>query len=172
MLCERCQQRPAVVHFTEIMNDQKKQMHLCEMCVQEVQAQSFGFSPQMNLHKFLAGLLNPDLNRSFPGSLQQVGECKKCGLSEAKFVQQGLLGCGDCYTHLGERLEPLVKRIHGHSSHVGKVPQRIGSNLNLKKMISQLRDTLKEAVRKEEFEMAAELRDEIRELEEGLNREG
>ncbi|MEW5954222.1 MAG: UvrB/UvrC motif-containing protein [Bacillota bacterium] len=172
MLCERCQQKPAVVHFTEIINDQKKQMHLCESCVREMQAQSFGFAPQMNLHKFLAGLLNTDLNRSFPGSAQHISDCQKCGLSEAKFIQQGLLGCGECYTHFAGRLQPLVKRIHGHSVHEGKVPQRISSKVSLKKKIDQLRANLKEAVGKEEFERAAELRDKIRDLEEELGREG
>ena len=172
MLCERCRQRPAVVHFTEIINDQKKQMSLCEPCVREVQADSFGSVPQLNLHQFLAGLLNMDAgNRNIPGTAEKYMECQKCGLSEARFVQMGLLGCGDCYTHFTNRMMPLVKRIHGHKQHTGKMPQRIGGKARLAKEISSLRASLKDTVAKEEFEKAAELRDMIRDLEEEFSRE-
>ncbi len=58
MQCERCNERPATVHLTEITNGQKQETHLCEVCAKEIQLQGFGLLPQMNLHNFLAGLLN------------------------------------------------------------------------------------------------------------------
>lgn len=173
MFCERCRQRPAVVHFTEIVNDQKKQMSLCEPCLREVHAESFGSVPQLNLHHFLAGLLNNDAaSINVMETNQQSRECQKCGLSEAQFAQLGFLGCGDCYTHFEDRMVPLVKRIHGHKEHIGKIPQRSGSKARLVKKINGLRDSLRDAVAKEEFEKAAELRDVIRDLEQEIGREG
>jgi protein arginine kinase activator len=32
MMCEECQMRPATVHITKIVNNEKSQMHLCEEC--------------------------------------------------------------------------------------------------------------------------------------------
>src|SRR5690606_11765977 len=36
MLCEQCKQAPATVHITQIVNDTKREMHLCEDCAGQV----------------------------------------------------------------------------------------------------------------------------------------
>ena len=35
MLCEECKKRPANVHLTKIIGDQKTEMHLCQQCAAE-----------------------------------------------------------------------------------------------------------------------------------------
>ncbi len=170
MLCEKCQQRPATVYYTEVINGQQKKMHLCEVCAGQMQAEGFSlFLPQMNLHNFLASFWSqaPQVQ---PFAPQTTGEakCPACGTSESFFAQKGLFGCSDCYRYFGERLEPLLRRIHGSSSHTGKVPARTGGRARLVKQIDQLRAQLREAVAREEYEKAAELRDRIKKLEQEL----
>ncbi len=166
MLCERCQKRPAVMHFTQIINNQKTEMHLCEVCASELQAQSPVFSPQFNLHSFLSGLLTSD----FGGTLSHTGEnkCDYCGLPEENFVRSGLLGCSDCYDSFGVRLKNVLKRIQGSNMHTGKIPRRIGGKALINKEIRMQKAKLEEAVAKEEFENAALIRDRIKELEKEL----
>ena len=172
MMCEKCSQRPATVHVAEIINGQKQETHLCEVCAKEIQFHGFGLFPQMNLNNFLAGLLNNDFNSSF-NQTDTAGEvCEKCGISEKQFAKQGLLGCGDCYSHFEEKMAPLLRRIHGNTRHVGKVPERSGGRAKLVKEIEVAKRQLKEAVGREEFEKAAQLRDTIRQLEKNLDEEG
>lgn len=175
MLCERCQQRPANVHLTEIANGQKKETYLCEVCAQEMHPQGFGFSflPQLSLQNFLAGLLKHDPGAGQPAQAEVAGKsCKKCGLMERQFVKQGLLGCGDCYDSFEERLEPLLRRVHGSAKHRGKVPERTGGPLRQAREIELLKNQLREAISLEEFERAVEIRDRIRELEKDLKQGG
>ncbi|BAF58462.1 MAG: hypothetical protein HPY89_10390 [Pelotomaculum sp.] len=173
MLCERCGQRPATVHFTEITNGHKRETHLCEVCAGEIQPQGFGFPPQLFLHNFLAGILNQELGGGNFGWPESAGnKCEKCGLAESQFAKQGLLGCGDCYPYFEEKLLPLFRRIHGNTRHTGKVPARTGGRARLVKEIENLKRLLKEAVSREEFERAAQLRDSIRQLERGLEEGG
>ncbi len=174
MLCENCGQSPATVHITEIINNNKKEWHLCEVCAKEVQPQSFSlkFMPPMNLHSFLAGLLNQEFGGGGFRVIEQTGrKCRRCGLDEGQFARQGLLGCGECYSSFEDRLTPLLRRIHGNTRHTGKVPNRTGGRFRLHKEIEKLKEQLKEAVAREEFERAASLRDRIRLLEKNL-REG
>ena len=35
MICQECNQRPATLHFTKIINGEKEQFHFCEQCAQE-----------------------------------------------------------------------------------------------------------------------------------------
>ncbi len=172
MECERCKQRSATVHLTQIINDQKKTMHLCEPCAREFQAESFGFVPQMNLHNLLAGLFHHQIANPFGQQEIPEGEkCPDCGLTERKFAQQGLLGCGECYRKFGDRLEPVFRRIHGNNRHTGKVPERTGGRVKIVNEIHKLKNSLREAVSREEFELAAEIRDQIKDLEKKLGGE-
>jgi protein arginine kinase activator len=169
MLCERCGQRPATVHFTEIANGQKQDTHLCEVCAREIQPQGFGFAPQLMLHNFLAGLLNHELGGTGYNIPEATGKnCEKCGMAEGQFIRQGLLGCGDCYPHFEEKLLPLLRRIHGNTRHTGKVPERTGGRARLVKEVERMKSQLREVVAREEFERAAQLRDQIRQMEKSL----
>ncbi|MCL6447762.1 MAG: UvrB/UvrC motif-containing protein [Armatimonadetes bacterium] len=170
MECERCHQRPATVHLTEIINNQKRTMRLCEQCAREVQAESLGFLPQMNLHSFLASLLHNEFGAPAFGQavVPERTRCPACGVSEAQFAKRGLLGCADCYHSFGGRLEPVLRRIHGTNRHTGKVPRRTGGKVRVTSQIERLKAKLKEAISREEFEQAAQLRDKIRELEKQL----
>jgi len=169
MLCERCGQRPATVHMTEIINGQKSDTHLCEICAREIQPQGFVFVPQLHLHNFLAGLLKHELGGDKHIKAETAGEkCEKCGVFEGQIVKQGLLGCGDCYPFFEEKVLPLLRRIHGSTRHTGKVPERTGGRARLVKEIGNLKSRLKEAVSREDFEQAAQLRDQIRQLEKSI----
>lgn len=171
MLCDRCQKRPAQVHLTQLINNTKKEMNLCPTCAAELQAESFGFAPQLNLHDFLAGLINHQFaGKAMKQSSMTGVHCEKCGATEAQVAQKGLFGCSECYTQFGERVNPLLKRIHGSCSHTGKVPKRTGGKALLSKEIRTLKNLLQDAVKQEEFEEAASLRDRIKELEQQLNR--
>lgn len=166
MLCERCHERPATVHYTEIVNNKQKKLRLCEVCVGQLQADGIGFLPQMNLHNFLAGFWNqaPGV-QPFTAKTKDDAGCPVCGTTESLFAKKGLFGCNDCYRHYGDRLEPLMRKIHGSCDHKGKIPERAGGRARLVKQIEDIKTQLRDAVGKEEFEKAAELRDMIKEIE-------
>lgn len=171
MLCEECQKREATVHYTKVVNSQKTEYHLCEQCAREKGELDFslGFEPGFSIHNLLAGLLdmsNPSLQVEKKAT--KDSQCPKCGMSYAQFSQSGRLGCGDCYAAFQRQLEPLLRRIQGTSTHGGKVPGRQGGTLKLEREIGRLSRELEKAVEQEEFEMAAELRDQIRELRQQL----
>ncbi len=166
MICERCKQQPASVHYTEVINNQKRQMYLCPACAEEAQ-KAFDLGAPLSLHNLLAGLMGPGNVKEVTGNEEEF-RCETCGLSGAAFGKYGLLGCGGCYQYFGERLEPLLRRIHGSTRHTGKVPQRSRNKYLLVQEVDRLRAEMREAVEKEEFERAAALRDAIRNLQQRL----
>ncbi|HEY8449100.1 MAG TPA: UvrB/UvrC motif-containing protein, partial [Bacillota bacterium] len=63
--------------------------------------------------------------------------------------------------------EPIVRRVHGSTRHVGKVAGRGGAD-NLRRRAEALRSELQRAVEEERYEDAARLRDQLRELQRQL----
>lgn len=171
MLCQECGKKPATVHYTKIVNNQKTEYHMCEQCAREKGELdlSFGFDPGFSIHNLLAGLLDMDVPG---GTLQspssQIAKCPTCGLSYSEFSRSGRLGCSDCYDAFTGQLEPLLRRIQGSTSHTGKVPERTGGIVKLDQEVRKLTQELQAAVDAEEFEQAASLRDRIREIKRQL----
>jgi protein arginine kinase activator len=170
MTCEECGKRPATLHLTKIVNGEKTEYHICEHCAQEKGDVFTGFST-FSINNLLSGLLNfdPMIKKESPKEGQAAGQkpvrCETCGLTYAQFSKSGRFGCSDCYRFLGDRLDPLFRRIHGNTQHIGKVPERTGGQIKLRKELEQLKSALQRYVASEEFEKAAEIRDRIRALE-------
>lgn len=168
MLCDNCKQRQANVHITKIVNNEKMHLNLCEDCAREYQQEwGFSFQSSFSLHKFLAGLLDEGAlagETAFP----EVQKCLQCGLTRQAFSQYGKLGCDRCYETFGSSLGPLLRKVHGREKHTGKVPQRTGGRIRLRKQLDSLRQQLQALVAREEFEEAARVRDRIREMENKL----
>ncbi|NLY91928.1 MAG: hypothetical protein GX081_10055 [Firmicutes bacterium] len=176
MWCERCKQRPATVHITKVVNNYKTESHLCAACAQESgidpgKELGFLFEPEFSFHNLLAGLLENEVGsqqEGFSPYLETTEKCPTCGLTFTDFRKIGFLGCANCYRIFSDYLEPLLRRVHGNITHTGKVPKRTGGKVRLKKEIEDLRRKLQDAIRREAYEEAAKLRDEIKAKQEKL----
>ncbi|TLS35548.1 UvrB/UvrC motif-containing protein [Pseudalkalibacillus caeni] len=169
MECQECHQRPATLHFTKIINGEKNEIHICEVCAKD-KGEFFPGTNSFSIHNLLSGLLNYEkpLEESTghpfynPGGLQ----CPKCGMTYERFTKIGRFGCSECYNTFNQKLDPILKRVHGgNTTHAGKIPKRAGSEIELKRKIKTLKDELQELITEQEFERAAEVRDKIRALE-------
>jgi len=179
MICQECNQRPATLHFTKILNGEKAEYHLCEKCAQEkgdmfMLSGASGYS----INNLLAGLLNMEpafhnKAKEDPFHQEETLQCDQCSMTFQQFIKVGRFGCANCYKTFEEQLTPILRRLHsGNSVHNGKIPERIGGSMHIKKNIEELKQNLKELITLEEFEKAAEVRDEIRRLEGQLNEGG
>lgn len=161
MLCQICGKSEATVEFTEIINDEVKQLHLCDQCAKE---KGIEMEQNFSIADLLAGMSDLGIkSRDDDVSIK----CKKCGMSFEDFQRVGRFGCGDCYIAFRKNLLPLLKRIHGSTRHIGKSPKEVDDTDGKKKIsvAQDLRQRLQRAIDSEEFEEAARLRDRIREIE-------
>lgn len=164
MLCQECGKRPATLHFTKIVNGEKTEFHICESCAREKGEMIPGTPNGFSIHNLLSGLLDFDPTQG-KASNQTAQRCEHCGLTYAQFSKLGRFGCSECYHSFADRLDPVFKRVHGNTVHVGKVPKRAGGLIKYKREMERLKKELAVRIDKEEFEQAAKLRDEIKELE-------
>jgi protein arginine kinase activator len=163
MLCQNCQQREANVHITKTINGETKKLYLCDQCAQKTQEVNFVFHPGV-IPDFLQALFG---FTSMPQNPKEEA-CPQCGRTLSQITQAGKLGCSQCYQKFEPQLEPLLRKIHGGGHHVGKIPTRQGAAIRGKVEVQKLKEKLQQLVQNEEFEAAAVLRDQIRQLEQEL----
>jgi protein arginine kinase activator len=92
-------------------------------------------------------------------------KCPVCGYTQADFKKTGRLGCSSCYLTFLEGLSTLLKAMHKGTEHVGKLPQRAHRTMELTDRMRALTESLQKAVAEENYETAATLRDQIKQLE-------
>jgi protein arginine kinase activator len=162
LACENCGSTEAVVHLTQIVNNQMSTHRLCEKCAAEKGLDSTPEPTNVPLTDYLAQMAGDTAS----GGDATGSSCSFCGLTYADFRETGRLGCPHCYETYAPQLKKLLRRIHGGTQHVGKVylpPDPTSSEREQR--LEGLKRKLQRAVNTEDFERAAELRDEIQSLE-------
>jgi protein arginine kinase activator len=166
MDCEVCGKRAATIRYAEMVDGELSTWNLCDECAREKGVTGTLSSFAKPLVNVLMGLLGEPAERE---SDEPVTACPQCGMSYQDFRRTGRLGCVTCYETFEGELRPLLRRIHGSTEHCGRVPSTHADEAGTRNEIRRLRADLARAVRREEYERAAEIRDAIRRKEAGAS---
>jgi protein arginine kinase activator len=157
--CQFCS-KPATVHLMDVVDNQKREVHLCQGCAE---AQQLIKQKELNLPAILQSLIGMHLGPQTDELARLV--CPACGIKYMEFRAAGRLGCPHDYSVFKAGLATLLNRIHRSTHHVGKVPRRRGPGTERLVEIVQLRRQLQSAVDAEAYEEAARIRDLLRQKE-------
>jgi protein arginine kinase activator len=180
-LCDDCKVREANVHLTHVGEEGAETFHLCEDCARE---RGVPIPDSDILLKGLEALAGAVGAASAGGSgnvkvtvKPKIGEgvgqaaaeeedivCRNCGMKFSEFRSGGRLGCAECYDSFEKHIDRILVQIHGASGHKGKRYGKPAARRTGKAGLDRLRRELDAAVRAEQFEQAAVIRDEIRSL--------
>ena len=172
MLCQSCGQRAATTHIKCMVNGQLTETHLCAQCAKQ---QGYGhiLGDWGGCGSLLGGLLGGE------APAVEVKRCPGCGASFSEISQTGQIGCGECYHTFRAQLLPVIQRIHGAAQHKGKIPggsalrvtdpnhQMVAAPRQENQAETELKEKerlMQEAIQRQDFENAALLRDQIKEI--------
>ncbi len=159
MKCQLCS-KPATMHLSNIVNGQKKELHLCQDCAEKQQLLK---QQELNLSAILQTVIGQHVGQ-LTDELARL-TCPTCGIKYMEFKAEGRLGCPNDYQVFQVALKPLLLRMHRSVSHKGKKPRHSLLTKARLAEIVELRQQLRRAVETEAFEEAARLRDLLREKE-------
>ena len=186
MKCDQCNQE-ATVHEVTIRGGAKVERHLCQSCAAGagiVPGDSVSPIDVLQLAMEAAGAADDAATldeAARVGAAKRAAKpvsCGTCGMTWEDFKTGGMLGCPNCYEDFEAKLIPLIERAHeGASQHVGKLPARAGGQAagsrtraiaalveERAQRLSALRRLLEDSIKAEQYERAAQLRDELRRL--------
>ncbi len=150
--CQSCKNSEGEIKCVLVIGGERIEKYLCREC-----ARKAGIEEQLKMNRKKA--------KEFVITGQKKDTvCSSCTMSFSRFIETGLLGCPECYEAFGNALRDILKGIHSVSYHRGRGP---GDEKTLD--IAHLKWKLSEAIRSEDFELAARLRDEIKMFERGNN---
>ena len=194
MLCSMCHKNEAVICYTEIINGVKKEQYLCPECAAKYtsfDSDTLGMAPGNLLASLLTSVLGQTGIAAEDDAKKTNLVCPKCGMTYNEFLKYSKFGCPECVHTFGFLLDDYFKKIQGSCEHCGKVyhggetvfipditavagdgstsaaPEMApAAQVNDKdsKEVASLKKKLDKAIRDEEYEEAARLRDEIRAL--------
>ena len=161
MQCSICKEKPATVHLTQIVGDKMQKLDLCEDCAK---AKGVNDPAGFALADLMLGLGAAHEIEQAAGGTEL--KCSRCGFTQADFKKSGRLGCPECYKTFSEGLSGLLKTMHKGTRHVGKAPETMRHATENADRLKSLQKKLEKAIESENFEEAAHLRDEIKQVTE------
>ena len=184
MLCEKCAKNEATYYYHENVNGKTKTWRLCPSCADAMtksgvlrefdadryceEFDSFFKDPFRSMDNLLAGFFGGE--RSALGSGEKKGgadekTCPGCGMTLGEFARRGQIGCPRCYETFEKELAPSISRATGtRTPYAGHAPAKFRDRIERRRRIESLEAEQKEAVRREDYERAAEIRDELKKL--------
>jgi protein arginine kinase activator len=192
MLCDKCGVADAVYTKITIINNEKKTEHLCQNCYSSQFKSNLSMDFSNSIQQAFADFFDTSsFANPMTAQTSKVLKCQTCGLTYNQFLETGRLGCADCYKAFEQKLPPIFRKMHRSERHVGKVPKghirasipdeqtapaeatapprRRRGETKVNKEIETLEIKLKDAVRREDYETAAQLKEKINELKAGGN---
>ncbi len=134
--------------------------HLCEACAKR---HKIPFTPVS------AGKPEAVWNMHMESARRSRAEggvtCPDCGMTHAEFRNKGRLGCPKDYELFKQKVLPLLLRVHNAQEHKGRRPGLDDQQRQRLERLHELTEELQAAIRKEQYESAARLRDEISQLQ-------
>ena len=181
MQCDVCQSREAEVFLTQIDKGKVQKVNLCKQCSKERGVDDptgfaltellAGLGTSVELEKPAAPATPPvestkehQLALTTTTTTSAAVKCPVCGFTQAEFKKHGRLGCSACYDTFSESLGSLLKAMHKGTHHTGKRPARVARLQEIAERMKTLQADLQKAVRAEDYENAAGLRDQIQRL--------
>ncbi len=172
MICERCHKRMATLKYTEVVKGNARLRNICAECMGQLgEDPSLGFE----LTGAPAARIPVQGSGHFPAEelMKDQRECRGCGMPLDQAVTTGRVGCADCYTSFRDPLDAVIRAIHFSPEHRGKAPRSAGSEgdtrTQFREELRTKRALLRSALKLENFEEAAVLRDAIQGLETQLS---
>ncbi len=165
MICQKCHKNLATVRYAEVINGQVTDLMICGDCYGKMdQEATSGFNIAGKAPAPRRGAYSRQSVATDTGHLV----CRSCGANLREALDMGAVGCSVCYDHFQEQLDPVLRDLHGALRHRGKVPHMDNARERLRSDLQTKRAMLRSALKTEDYEEAATLRDTIRELETAL----
>lgn len=172
MKCQKCGKKQADTHIKRVINGEFEEYDLCSDCAREMGYTNIFGDISHSIADDFNSLLGSFFGNALPAR-SQATRCEVCGTGYSDIARTGMMGCANCYSVFSDQLMPTIRRVHGNTTHCGKNSNaskgKISHVRNEQKQknsqIKELKKQLDEAVKKQEFEKAAGLRDQIKAME-------
>jgi len=161
MKCDICGSNEAVIHIKQETGSEAVELYLCEECAAARGITGDSEDVDLSVTNLLTALVD---TKDTGQESDKKKACPRCGMTMQRFKREGRLGCNECYSTFSKEIGRILGKMYGRSHHRGKYPKRLLAYKTFLVEIEKLKKQLDRAVKQENYEKAAQLRDRIREM--------
>lgn len=164
MICDECGSDNAVYKLVVFMGGQRTERHLCPQCMEKQKAMHEGEV------KNLLTTLFKSVQQTGPSEEKSKAQekdviCPVCGTSLEKVKKGTPLGCAGCYEAFRQPLVQFLSHAGGNARHTGRIPENAAEGVMIRRRAEDLKIEMQLAIACEDYERAAEIRDELKKLQ-------
>ncbi len=180
MRCQICGVNRATIHINQFKDGKYIFIDVCEEC-----AVKKGLIPQTDITKLIEETLEKLLSKgekidlfnnqyvlkprrikkSKPKKQQDEKTCPQCGFALSNLAIDESLGCPNDYEVFKSEIDKILLEIHKSNRYEGSANPSKSYTGSLRLKLRRLKAELNQAISVENYELAAKLRDEIKEME-------
>lgn len=169
MLCQKCHKKRATIRYAEVVDGHVTDQFWCKDCMALQRSASEGFElsevpsarpSKASIHKVVSRVVRAQRT------------CPQCETRLQSVLDTKMMGCPACYVQFADEIPALAAKLHEAQVHRGKTAHPSDVRTQLRSDLQAKRALLRSVLKSENYEAAAQLRDEIRELEGGLYASG
>ena len=166
MLCQKCHKKRATIRYAEVVDGHVTDQFWCKDCMALQRSESDGFElsevssarpSKASIHKVVSRVVRAQRT------------CPQCETRLQSVLDTKMMGCPACYVQFADEIPALAAKLHEAQVHRGKAPHQTDARTQLRTDLQSKRTLLRSVLKSENYEAAAQLRDEIRALESGVS---
>ena len=165
MICQICGKHNASILVQQIVNGTAKELYLCKACAKKHNLYADEQKMHLSLKTIFEGLLPKVIKQKPSPGAPHSDVCPECG-TPLRFVQEKkTIGCPHCFFYFRDTVLKFMQEGSGEIFYAGNLPLQPETFSDVAVSLQHLEDELQKAVENEEYELAAYLRDKIKEQE-------
>lgn len=160
MYCQICKKKTAVIHIEQVMGGKKVNLHLCDKCARDHGINTSDSRIELSIPDLLIGLVARKKQKT-----PMPAKCTLCGRTWQEIERDQNVGCSECYAVFNRPIRSFFSKNKYNIDHQGKYPRRLLPYKTFLVDVLKLKEELKVALKREDYETAASLRDRIHKLD-------
>lgn len=165
MICQICGKHNASMLVRQIIDGKTKELHLCRACAKKHHLDSEDEEMPISLKAIFDGLLPQLADKEESNESTRPVVCPNCGMSLSRVKAKKILGCPHCFFYFRDTVVKLMQETSEEVFYAGNLSSQPETFSGTAVSLQHLEAELQKAVENEEYELAAYLRDKIKERE-------
>ena len=165
MICQICGKHNASMLVRQIIDGKAKELYLCKACAKKHHIYSDDREMSLSLKAIFDGLLPQLTAKEESNESARPVVCPDCGMPLSRVKEKKTIGCPRCFFYFRDTVVKLMQETSGEVFYAGQLPPQPETFSDRAVSLQHLEEELQKAVENEEYELAAYLRDKIKERE-------
>ena len=165
MTCQICGKHNASMLVRQIIDGKAKELYICRACAKKNHLYADDRKIHLSLKAIFDGLVSHSEGKEDSNEGGRPVVCPDCGTPLSRVKEKKTIGCPRCFFYFRDTVLKIMQDTAGEVFYAGDISSQPEIFSGAEISLQHLEEELQKALANEEYELAAYLRDKIKERE-------